>query len=265
MKYMRIGISFLLVTLLVLFSCSENPEQKRDKHMERGDSYYEKQEYKKAIIEYKNVIQADPKFARGHYQLALSYLKTSQPRKAFGELTRTVDLDPNNMDAQLKMGQFYLLGRKTEEAREKLEEAAEAVDVSTLISDRVLDQGALLLRAQPVTTVQEADFEIETRINQYGIEAHSWDSQASFFVDAQVSLLDSGSGRIIWKAKVQAKDPIIPGGWGVALGAGNIITAQALASLSVEEIQLALESLADYSAEAILEELADGLERARRR
>ena len=154
---------------------------------------------------------------------------------------------------------------QADEAREKLEEAAEAVDVSTLISDRVLDQGALLLRAQPVTTVQEADFEIETRINQYGIEAHSWDSQASFFFDAQVSLLDSGTGRLIWKAKVQAKDPIIPTGWGVGLSAGNIITAQALASLSVEEIQLALESLADYSAEAVLEKLAAGLERARRR
>jgi hypothetical protein len=58
MKYRRIEILFVLVGLLMLFSCSENPEQKRDKHMERGDAYYEKQEYKKAIIEYKNVIQA---------------------------------------------------------------------------------------------------------------------------------------------------------------------------------------------------------------
>ncbi len=119
MKNRRIEISLLLVALLMVFSCSGgSPEQKRDKHMERGDSYYEKQEYKKAVIEYKNVIQADPKFARGHYQLALSYLKTSQPREAFGELARTVDLDPNNLDAQLKLGQFFLLGKKTEEARE---------------------------------------------------------------------------------------------------------------------------------------------------
>ena len=153
---------------------------------------------------------------------------------------------------------------KAEEAREKLEEAAETVDVATLLSDRVLDQGARLLRAQPVTTVQEADFEIETRIQQYGIQASSWDAQASFFIDAQVVLLDSGTGQTIWEERVQARDPINPSNWGTSGALGNVITAQALASLSVEEIQRALSSLADYSAEAVIAKLAEGLDRARR-
>ena len=45
MKRRSIRISFLFIILLVFVSCSENPEQKRAKHMERGDAYYEKQEY----------------------------------------------------------------------------------------------------------------------------------------------------------------------------------------------------------------------------
>ena len=78
--------------LLVLLSCSRDPAETRAKHMNRGDAYFEKQEFKKAIIEYKNVVQAEPKFARGHYQLALAYLRTGQPREAFAEFSRTVDL-----------------------------------------------------------------------------------------------------------------------------------------------------------------------------
>jgi tetratricopeptide (TPR) repeat protein len=77
-------------------------------------AYFEKQEFKKAIIEYKNAIQAEPKFALGHYQLALAYLKTGEQREAFAEFSRTVDLNPENLDAQLKLGQFYLLAKKTE-------------------------------------------------------------------------------------------------------------------------------------------------------
>jgi hypothetical protein len=154
---------------------------------------------------------------------------------------------------------------QADEARKKLEEAAETVDVATLMADQVLDQASRLLRAQPVTTVQEADFEIETRIRQYGIQANSWDSQASFFVDAEVVLLESGTGRRIWDADVQARDPINPSGWGAGVDLGNIITAQALARLSVEEIRLALQALADYSAQAVVEALANGLERAGKR
>ena len=105
--------------LLVLLACSRDPAEIRAKHMNQGNAFFEKEEFKKAIIEYKNATQAEPKFARGHYQLALAYLKTGEPRQAFGEFSRTVDLNPENLEAQLKLGQFYLLAKKPEEAAKK--------------------------------------------------------------------------------------------------------------------------------------------------
>jgi Tfp pilus assembly protein PilF len=92
---------FLLILLLSYLSCTREPAEKRAKHMKRGDAYFENQEFKKAIIEYKNAIQAEPRFAQGHYQLALAYLKTAQPRQAFAEFSRTVDLDPENLDLKI--------------------------------------------------------------------------------------------------------------------------------------------------------------------
>ena len=108
-----------LFAVLVLFSCNTNPAETRDKHMKSGDGYFQEQEFSKAIIEYKNAIEADPKYSPAHYQLALSYLKTSQPQLAFSELYKTIDLDPDNLDAQLMVGQFYLLDKKTDEANER--------------------------------------------------------------------------------------------------------------------------------------------------
>lgn len=152
-----------------------------------------------------------------------------------------------------------------DDARERLEDAAETVDVATLMADRVLQEGARLLRAQPVTTIQEADFEIETRIERYGIQANSWDAQASFFIDAKVALFESASGRRIWDADVRATDPIDPSVWEAGGDLKNVITAMALARLSVEEMQLALEALAEYSAQAVVDALAQALERAGKR
>jgi tetratricopeptide (TPR) repeat protein len=110
---------FPLLVVLTFLACGSNPAERRAKHMKRGDAYFEKEEFKKAIIEYKNAIQAEPKFARGHYQIALAYLRTGQPKQAFPELSKTVDLNPENLDAQLKLGQFYLLARQTAEAADK--------------------------------------------------------------------------------------------------------------------------------------------------
>ena len=79
----------LLLSMCVLVSCVKNPAETRAKHMKRGDAYFEKQEFKKAIIEYKNAIQTEPKFARGHYQLALAYMKARQKNPPEQMLKRT--------------------------------------------------------------------------------------------------------------------------------------------------------------------------------
>lgn len=143
-----------LVLLSLSLSCTGDPIQRRDKHMKRADKYFDGQEFKKAIIEYRNVIQADPKYAPGHYRLALAYLKTAQPQKAFSEFSRAVDLDPDNLDAQLKLGQFYLLGKKTKEAADKadLAIAKEPKNLEALF----LKMGVLLQQKKPEDAVETA-------------------------------------------------------------------------------------------------------------
>ena len=119
--------STLICALLVLvcLGCdSSSPEAKKAKHRERASSYVEKGQYQEAIIEYWNVTQADPNDGDAHYQLALVHLKLgglANLQAAFSELTRTLELDKTNRDAQLKIGELYLLGNEPAKARKQAE------------------------------------------------------------------------------------------------------------------------------------------------
>ena len=160
----------------------------------------------------------------------------------------------------LRIGSEMARDAQAERAGEKLAEASEEVDVAGLMADR----SARLLRARAVESVTEADFELEVRVQEYGIRADSWDSHADFFIHAEVLLLESSTGSRIWKESVEARDPINPGSWSSGGALGNLITAQALGRLSVAEMKEALEDLAVYSADHITSGLEEGLDRSRR-
>lgn len=118
----RLLLSAVLPLLLVsLANCTQlSAEEKKTKHYERGMAYFKGEKFHEAVIEFKNIIQLDPKDANAYYQLALSHIKLgglSDLQAAFGELMKTVEIDPTIQDAPLKLGEFYLLSRKPKEAR----------------------------------------------------------------------------------------------------------------------------------------------------
>ena len=115
-------IGMILITLIVGGCDRFSPESKKAKHLQLGQTYFDKGQYNEALIEFKNVVQLDPKNADPHYRLALTYLKlggTQNLQGAFAELSRTVELDKTNRDAQLKLGELYLLGNEPAKALEQ--------------------------------------------------------------------------------------------------------------------------------------------------
>ena len=103
---------FLAIFFAVSFfvsGCSDS-ETKKVAHYNKGMEYVEKEDYKPAILEFKNAIQIDPKYAAARYQLGLAYLKNKQPSDAVEELIRAADLDPQNLEAQFILGQIFSIG-----------------------------------------------------------------------------------------------------------------------------------------------------------
>lgn len=116
-------LSLVLMTLLSI-GCSQNPEKKAAKHLKKGEEYVKASKYREAIIEFKDALQATPKNAQAHYQAGLVYIRLggmSNLQTAFQELSNAVELDPNILDAQIKLGEMYVISREADKAKGKAE------------------------------------------------------------------------------------------------------------------------------------------------
>ena len=149
------------------------------------------------------------------------------------------------------------------ELRPRLAEAAELVDISERIADRALRRATLELGARGVDEPANADFIFEIVVRDYGVDAEEWLAAAHFFVDAEVALLERQTGVLVWERHVRARDPLAPHVFGGRSVIRDVVTAAAFASLDTHEIAVALEHLADYSADRIADELRDSLEEVR--
>jgi cellulose synthase operon protein C len=87
---------FLLATLA---GCTRDPNVRKQKYFASGEEYFAKGKYHEAAIQYSNAIQIDTRFAEAHYKLSQTYLKLGDNNRAFQELSRTVDLAPDNYKA----------------------------------------------------------------------------------------------------------------------------------------------------------------------
>ncbi|MBW9261410.1 MAG: tetratricopeptide repeat protein [Candidatus Thiodiazotropha sp. (ex. Lucinisca nassula)] len=114
--------SFLCAVLLLGTACSSKEDRKQS-YFDRGMELYSQGNYTKARLEFKNVLQIDPKDADAYYMFGLLEEKEENWRKAFSLFFRAVELKPEHQDAQVHLGTIYVLAGETEKALE----AAEAV------------------------------------------------------------------------------------------------------------------------------------------
>jgi predicted Zn-dependent protease len=98
----------LTLALLSLLLASCGPEAKKKRAMEGGDKYFEKGQYKQARLMYLNAVKADPRFGDAYYKLAQTNLRLGNISEAAGNLQRTIELVPENIDAHGKLADIYL-------------------------------------------------------------------------------------------------------------------------------------------------------------
>lgn len=53
----RVFLVLALGTTIAVVSCERSPEAQKVRHLERADQYFSQQQYREAIIEYRNVIE----------------------------------------------------------------------------------------------------------------------------------------------------------------------------------------------------------------
>ena len=109
-KVMRTLVATL--ALLVLASCSRDPNVVKLKYFENGNKYFARARYKEASIMYRNALKKDALYGPAHYKLGLTELKLGRIPQAVAALRRAKErIDPSQADywdAIIKLADIYL-------------------------------------------------------------------------------------------------------------------------------------------------------------
>ncbi|HEY9405216.1 MAG TPA: tetratricopeptide repeat protein [Pyrinomonadaceae bacterium] len=116
-------LAFLVAAFAFASLACSNPEKAKVEHVERGEAYLTEKKFQEASLEFRNAVQIDDKLAQAHWGLARAYEGMEQFLQAFEELHRTIALDGNNLDARVRLGNYYILAYQRERKDELRVEA----------------------------------------------------------------------------------------------------------------------------------------------
>ncbi len=132
----RLVLITLVVASLTLLSACGSRESRRDAHFERAKKYLAEGKSAEGIIELKNTVQIDPKFAQAYGLLGETYLKTRDYRSALGYYNKAVQLAPTNLDYVVPFANILVAARRFDRLDEVLsalpEEARKSYRVATI-------------------------------------------------------------------------------------------------------------------------------------
>ena len=129
-------ISLLALSCCLVQACKEDPAKAKAKHLTKGKQYLQEKKYSEARIEFRNALALDKKSSEATYGLAEAALGLNNVQEAYDALTATVELDPKNLDAKLRLGNIFLqfvrdagnVTKAEEFAREVLEADANNIE-----------------------------------------------------------------------------------------------------------------------------------------
>lgn len=101
----------LFATAILLAGCS-NPEKAKAQHLAQGEAYLKDSKFQEASLEFRNAIQIDDNLAAGHWGLARAYEGLERYPEMLDELRKTITKDNNNLEARVKLGNYYLAGAR---------------------------------------------------------------------------------------------------------------------------------------------------------
>ena len=109
----------LFIAAALLAGCHGDPNVRKQKYLESGKRYSAEGKYREAVIQFANALKVDKNYPDAHYELAQAYAHLGQVNGAYGELSRTVSLQPTNYKARIDLGNLLLAGGKTDDAEKQ--------------------------------------------------------------------------------------------------------------------------------------------------
>ena len=139
--------ALLLVACLMLFfafGCSK--QANKDRYLKRANAYFAASDFKKAEIEFLNLLRLDPTNTVATRRLAWITFDRGQFDRAIPLLLRLRQLDKNDSEVRLKLAQFYIVAGDFPKAREEM---------APFLDGAPKNDEALFLLSDTATTAKE--------------------------------------------------------------------------------------------------------------
>ncbi len=188
--------------------------------------------------------------------LAVVYVAPPAPELLTGYYDLTNSQNP--VEAVVRAGADVAREREGRRASARLDSATARVDIPAVLAQRTLERASRYLGTRSVRDENAADYLMEVRMERFGINAKA-DEAAYLFTFAEAVLIDRRTGREIWNVNIHGRDRLTPYVQSPSPIPGSVITASTLGSVSVADLQGALNQLMDYSSTLITNELRSAL------
>ena len=142
-------LAVVVLAGLFLFGCGRSTEN----FLAKGEQYLAKRKFHDALMQFRSAAESDSYSAKAHWGMARSYEALGQFNEAFDEIRKAVELDPDNLDAQARLGNYFLLIKPplVSEA-EKTQELIAAKDPK-FIEGTILKASIMAANSQPESEV----------------------------------------------------------------------------------------------------------------
>src|SRR5215467_8084932 len=80
----------VLVTITLSSACRTSPESSEAKFLKRGEALVTRKDYPRALLEFRNASNAQPKDAEPYYRMGLVYLESGDSRSAIRSFQKAV-------------------------------------------------------------------------------------------------------------------------------------------------------------------------------
>lgn len=137
---MKIKLLLVCVPVFVFASagCMQSPEAKSAHYIAAGQKLLKKNDPARAILEFRNAVQAAPRNAEAYYQLGMAYLQVRDYRSALAGFHKAIELNPKHTEAKLRIAQMLSLTTNQallKEAEGELELLVQSPDANAEVLD----------------------------------------------------------------------------------------------------------------------------------
>jgi tetratricopeptide (TPR) repeat protein len=116
----------LLLALVVAASALSGCSRSAQHYFESGNKYFDKKEYKSAIVQYRSAIAKNARYGEARAKLADSYMAIGDAANAMREYVRAADIQTKDAEIQVKAASILILAGRYEDAKARADKALEA-------------------------------------------------------------------------------------------------------------------------------------------